>query len=73
MHPGCFMVFATGDDGWFGTSAAVFEHLAEEGYTIAGFSAPEVIRPIASSGTRVSTAQAAHGLKRLYARAKRDL
>ena len=51
----------------------MFEHLAEEGYTIAGFSAPEIIRPIASSGTRVSTAQAAQGLKRLYARAKRDL
>ncbi len=73
LHPGYFIVFATGDDGWFGTSAAVFEHLAEEGYTIAGFSAPEIIRPIASSGTRVSTAQAAQGLKRLYARAKRDL
>src|SRR4029434_6758296 len=48
-HPGYLIVFATGDDGWFGTSGALFEHLADEGYTIAGVSAPEVLRPIASS------------------------
>ena len=72
-HPGYLVVFATGDDGWFGTSAALFEHLAQEGYTIAGFSAPEAIQPIADSGERVSTAQAARGLKDLYAQAKRDL
>jgi dienelactone hydrolase len=71
-HPGYLIVFATGDDGWFGTSGALFEHLAVEGYTIAGVSAPEVLRPIASS-ERVSTAQAAQGLKELFARAKRDL
>lgn len=72
-HPGYLVVFATGDDGWFGTSAALFEHLAQEGYTVAGFSAPEALKPIARSGERVSTAQAARGLKELYAQAKRDL
>jgi type IV secretory pathway VirJ component len=71
-HPGYLVVFATGDDGWFGTSGALFEHLADEGYTIAGVSAPEVLRPLSSS-ERVSTAQAAQGLKGLFAQAKRDL
>jgi dienelactone hydrolase len=66
------VVFATGDDGWFGTSGALFEHLADEGYAIAGFSAPEVLKPVSDS-ERVSTAQAAQGLKELFAVAKRDL
>jgi fermentation-respiration switch protein FrsA (DUF1100 family) len=56
-HPGYLLVFATGDDGWFGTSGAIFEHLADQGYTIAG----------------LSTTQAAQGLKELFAQAKRDL
>ena len=72
-HPDYLVVFATGDAGWLGASGAVFRHLAEQGYTIAGFSAPEVLEPIKRSGQRVSTAQAALGLKELYARAKRDL
>jgi type IV secretory pathway VirJ component len=72
QHPGYLVVFATGDDGWFGTSAALFEHLADEGYTIAGFSAPEVLEPIGDSD-RVSTVQAAQGLKELFAHSKRDL
>jgi dienelactone hydrolase len=72
-HPGYLIVFATGDDGWFGTSGAVFEHLADDGYTIAGFSAPEIVRPVENSGERLSTTQAAQGLKELFAQAKRDL
>jgi type IV secretory pathway VirJ component len=71
-HPGYLVVFATGDDGWFGTSGALFEHLADEGYTIAGVSAPEILRPLSSSD-RVSTAQAAQGIKQLFAQAKHDL
>jgi dienelactone hydrolase len=72
-HPGYLVVFATGDAGWFGTSGALFEHLASAGYTIAGFSAPEIVRPIARSGERVSSERAAQGLKELFAAAKRDL
>jgi dienelactone hydrolase len=72
-HPGSLIVFSTGDDGWSGTSAELFRHLAEERYTIAGFSAPEVIAPYVRSGTRVSTARAAQALKDLYSQAKRHL
>jgi dienelactone hydrolase len=71
-HPGYLVLFVTGDDGWFGTSRAVFTHLADEGYTLAGFSAPEALRGVADSD-RVSTARAAQGLKELYAQAKRHL
>jgi type IV secretory pathway VirJ component len=73
QHPGYLVVFATGDDGWSGTSAALFEHLADQGYTLAGFSAPEVLSPILGSEDRVSTRQAAQGLKEMYALARRHL
>jgi type IV secretory pathway VirJ component len=66
-------VFVTGDDGWFGTSAAVFAQLAEEGYMIAGVSAPEVLEPIIRSGERVGTARAAQALNDLYVQMKRHL
>jgi len=72
-HPGYLVVFATGDAGWLGASGAVFRHLAEQGYTIAGFSAPEALEPIKRSGQRVSSKRVAQGLSELYARAKRDL
>jgi type IV secretory pathway VirJ component len=72
QHPGYLIVFATGDDGWFGTSGALFEHLADEGYAIAGVNAPEILRPIAGF-KRVSTAQAAQGISTLFAQAKHDL
>ena len=73
LHRGYLVVFATGDDGWFGTSHAVFKHLAEEGYTLAGFSSPEALQEIARSGERISTARAAQELKDLYAQMKRHL
>jgi dienelactone hydrolase len=72
-HPGYLVVFSTGDNGWFGTSSALFRHLAEEGYTLVGFSTPEVLEPIIRSGERVSTTQAARGLKELYAQANRHV
>jgi len=72
-HAGYLVVFATGDGGWRGTSNEVFEHLAEQGYTIAGFSAPEIIKRVKHSDERVSTAQAAERLGEAYGQAKRDL
>ncbi|HKE45008.1 MAG TPA: AcvB/VirJ family lysyl-phosphatidylglycerol hydrolase [Steroidobacteraceae bacterium] len=73
QHPGYLLVFATGDAGWWGASHEMFEHLAEEGYDIAGFNAPEIIKPIERSGERIGIAEAAKGLAEAYARAKRDL
>ncbi|MFL6548067.1 MAG: alpha/beta hydrolase family protein [Povalibacter sp.] len=73
QHSGYLVVFATGDDGWFGTSRALFVHLAERGYTLAGFSAPEALRDIVQSDQRIGTGEAAQALKELYAQAKRHL
>jgi len=71
-HPGYLVMFVTGDDGWYGVSRALFLHLAEEGYTLAGFSAPEALDGVDET-ERVSTARAAKGLKELYAQAKQHL
>ena len=72
-HPGYLVVFATGDAGWWGTSHELFAHLAQQGYVIAGFNAPEILKPIVRSEERMSTADAAQGLAQAYAHAKRDL
>jgi pimeloyl-ACP methyl ester carboxylesterase len=72
-HAGYLVVFATGDGGWRGTSNEVFEHLAQRGYTIAGFSAREIIRPVERAEERVSTALAVGRLAEVYAQAKSDL
>ncbi|HEY7379522.1 MAG TPA: AcvB/VirJ family lysyl-phosphatidylglycerol hydrolase [Steroidobacteraceae bacterium] len=72
-HPGYLVVFATGDAGWWGTSHELFAHLAKQGYEIAGFNAPEILKPIVRSGERMSTADAAKGLAQAYAHAKHDL
>ncbi len=71
-HPGYLVMFVTGDDGWFGTSRALFTHLADEGYTLAGFSAPEALQGVAES-VRVSTARAAEGMQDLFAQARQHL
>ncbi len=73
QHPGYLVVYTTGDDGWSGTSAALFKHLADQGYTCAGFSAPEIIEPIVHEGKLVSTRDAAHALEEMYALARRRL
>ena len=72
-HPGYLAVFVTGDDGWSGTSSALFQHLADEGYALAGFSAPEVLEQVVSGGHLVSTRDAARGLQEMYALSRRRL
>jgi len=73
QHPDCLVVFFTGDGGWYRTSAELFRHLAETGYTVAGFSSDEILEPLASSGERMHAARAARGLKEIYSGAKHDL
>jgi dienelactone hydrolase len=72
-HPGYLVVFTTGEDGWSGTSAALFQHLADQGYTLAGFSAPQILAPLVSDGKLIHTRDAAHGLEEMYALARRHL
>ena len=72
-HPGYLAVFVTGDDGWSGTSSAVFGHLADEGYSLVGFSAPAILEQVVSGGHLVSTRDAARGLQAMYGLARRKL
>lgn len=73
QHPGFLVVYTTGDDGWSGTSAALFKHLADQGYMVAGFSAPEIIEPLVHEGKLIHTRDAARGLEEMYALARRRL
>ncbi len=72
-HPGYFIVFATGDGGWLGTSAALFKYLAEEGYVMAGVSSPEVLNRSQRPRRRFSPTQATATLANLFAQFRRDL
>ncbi|HVY63900.1 MAG TPA: AcvB/VirJ family lysyl-phosphatidylglycerol hydrolase [Gammaproteobacteria bacterium] len=73
LHPGYFIVFATGDGGWHGPSAALFTHLAERGYLLAGLSSPEVLNRSQKPHRRFSPAQATANLANLFAAIRRDL
>jgi pimeloyl-ACP methyl ester carboxylesterase len=72
-HGGYLVMFVTGDGGWRSVSSDVFAHLADEGYWLAGFSAPEIIKPIKRMGVRASTAQAAERVKGAFAEARHEL
>ncbi len=72
-HPGYFVVFATGDGGWHGPSAALFSHLAEQGYVLAGLSSPEVLNRAQRPRRKFSPTQATANLANLFAAIRRTL
>jgi pimeloyl-ACP methyl ester carboxylesterase len=72
-HPGYFVVFATGDGGWHGPSAALFRHLADQGYVLAGLSSPEVLNRAQKPRRRFSPTQATANLANLFAAIRRTL
>jgi type IV secretory pathway VirJ component len=72
-HPGYFVVFATGDGGWHGTSVALFSHLADQGYLLAGLSSPEVLNRSQKPRRRFSPTQATANLANLFAGIRREL
>lgn len=72
-HPKYLLVFTTGDGGWHGVSNEVIEHLGQEGYSIAGMSAPDILRPLKKAGRKLSAAQASELLGAAFERFKKDL
>jgi type IV secretory pathway VirJ component len=72
-HPDELLVFTTGDGGWRGVSAEIFEHLAGLGYFIAGFNAPDTIRYVEKEHRRLTTGEAARQAAEIFVHAKRDL
>jgi alpha-beta hydrolase superfamily lysophospholipase len=72
-HPDYLVVFATGDGGWRSVSSDVFEHLAAEGYQVAGIDSSRALRPVLRAGERMSTTQATARVMAALADAKGDL
>jgi hypothetical protein len=72
-HPRYLIVFTTGDGGWHGVSNEVIEHLAAQGYSIAGLSAPDVLRPLKRARRKMTAEQAAELLGAAFARFREDL
>ena len=72
-HPGYFVVFATGDGGWHGPSAALFSHLADQSYVLAGLSSPEVLNRSQKPRRKFSPTQATANLANLFAAIRRTL
>jgi type IV secretory pathway VirJ component len=67
------VVFATGDAGWMGASREVFEHMAQQGYYLAGFDSRKAIAPNRDTGEKMSIADAGVELETMFAHAKRAL
>ncbi len=72
-HPQYFIVFTTGDGGWHGVSNEVMEHLAAQGYSIAGLSAPDVLRPLKRARRKMTAAQAEELLGAAFAQFRKEL
>ena len=73
-HPAkVLVIFATGDAGWMGASATVFEHIAERGYYAAGFDSRELVKPNRQSGERSSIDDSAKAFGDAFAHVKRTL
>jgi hypothetical protein len=71
--PVALVVYATGDAGWMGASGDIFEHLAEQGYYLAGFDSRKAIAPNRKTGERMSIPDAGVTLDAMFTHAKRAL
>jgi type IV secretory pathway VirJ component len=67
------ILYASGDAGMTGTSNAVFEHLADQGYYVAAYSSREALRPTKRSGEPMEISEAAADVAAMIAQAKRGL
>jgi len=68
--PALLIVFATGDAGWMGASGLIFEHLAEQGYDLVGFSSREVVKQVKQSGGLFDPTRGAAEIDSMIAQAK---
>jgi fermentation-respiration switch protein FrsA (DUF1100 family) len=71
--PPCMILYATGDAGWMGVSKVIFQRMADLGYYIAAYNSREVVSNAKSAGGVVSFADAAAGVDKVLAEAKRLL
>ena len=72
-EPTLLVLFATGDAGWRGASGDIFEHLAAEGYYLAGYDAREIVRHVKSTAGLAKISDAAAGVDALIVHARSAL
>jgi dienelactone hydrolase len=71
--PALLVVFATGDAGWMGASGDVFDHLADNGYYVAGYDSKAVVRHVKGTGGTRTIPKAAAAIDELITRSKETL
>jgi len=71
-HP-LLVVFASGDAGLLGLSKAIFQHLADRGYYVVGFSSREALHEIKGSRQRVPYHEAVENIIWMTSEAKKQL
>jgi hypothetical protein len=67
------VVFASGDGGLRGVSMAVFQHLADQGYYVAGFSSSQALGRVKDAHLLVTRQVAVESVASLFSQAKRRL
>jgi len=71
--PKFLVLFATGDAGWLGASKTVFEHLAEQGYYVAGYNSREALKKTKRSGELITVAEGNKIVAAMITEAKKSL
>jgi fermentation-respiration switch protein FrsA (DUF1100 family) len=71
--PAMLIVFATGDAGWMGASGEVFDHLAEDGYYVAGYNSKKVVGHVKATGGTRTIEKAAQAIDALITKSKEAL
>lgn len=71
LHP--LLLYATGDGGWRGKDKDAFAHLAQWGYPVAGFSAPDYLKRLVRKERAARPADIARDYQTMIARAKEAL
>jgi len=67
------LIYATGDGGWRGKDLDLFNHLAEWGYPMAGFSAPEYYKHLRGDEETTTPARLARDYEAIIDAATREL
>jgi type IV secretory pathway VirJ component len=71
--PPFLILFVTGDAGWQGASKPVFEHMAEQGYTIAAYNSRQALKITKQSGKNMTLVEGTVDLTSIIDQAKQAL
>jgi len=71
--PQYLVLYATGDAGWMGAAGAIFERMADERFTLAGYSSKQLVAPDKGSKRRVPIAEAASFIDAIIVHSRKAL